>query len=99
MKKAPSVAGGAGDLRCGTKPSAQQFSPARTGRCKAAYGPLGCAWPKISESQARLEPMIEVTPDITLNDDEVQERFIRAAGPGGQNVKNVRPIKSPGIEA
>ena len=33
--------------------------------------------------------MIEVTPDITLNDDEVQERFIRAAGPGGQNVNKV----------
>lgn len=33
--------------------------------------------------------MIEVTPDISLNDDEVQERFIRAAGPGGQNVNKV----------
>ena len=33
--------------------------------------------------------MIEVTPDITLNDDEVQERFVRAAGPGGQNVNKV----------
>jgi ribosome-associated protein len=43
--------------------------------------------------------MIEVTPDITLNDDEITERFIRAAGPGGQNVKNVRPIKSRLIKA
>lgn len=33
--------------------------------------------------------MIEVTPDITLSDDEVSERFIRAAGPGGQNVNKV----------
>lgn len=33
--------------------------------------------------------MIEVTPHITLQDDEVQERFIRAAGPGGQNVNKV----------
>ena len=33
--------------------------------------------------------MIEVTPDISLNDDEVTERFIRAAGPGGQNVNKV----------
>lgn len=33
--------------------------------------------------------MIEVTPHITLHDDEVQERFIRAAGPGGQNVNKV----------
>lgn len=33
--------------------------------------------------------MIEVTPDISLNDDEITERFIRAAGPGGQNVNKV----------
>lgn len=33
--------------------------------------------------------MIEVTPSITLADDEVIERFIRAAGPGGQNVNKV----------
>ena len=33
--------------------------------------------------------MIEVTPHITLQDDEIQERFIRAAGPGGQNVNKV----------
>ncbi len=33
--------------------------------------------------------MIEVTPTISLSDDEVSERFIRAAGPGGQNVNKV----------
>jgi ribosome-associated protein len=33
--------------------------------------------------------VIEVTPAISLADDEVQERFIRAAGPGGQNVNKV----------
>ena len=33
--------------------------------------------------------MIEVTPTISLSDDEVVERFIRAAGPGGQNVNKV----------
>jgi len=33
--------------------------------------------------------MIEVTPAIALADDEIQERFIRAAGPGGQNVNKV----------
>ncbi|WP_091741156.1 alternative ribosome rescue aminoacyl-tRNA hydrolase ArfB [Phenylobacterium immobile] len=30
--------------------------------------------------------MIEVTPAITLADDEVQARFVRASGPGGQHV-------------
>jgi len=30
--------------------------------------------------------MIQVTPDIVLEDTEIEERFIRAAGPGGQKV-------------
>lgn len=33
--------------------------------------------------------MIEVTPTISLSDDEIVLRFIRAAGPGGQNVNKV----------
>jgi ribosome-associated protein len=33
--------------------------------------------------------MIEVTPDISLTDDEVQVRAVRASGPGGQHVNKV----------
>jgi len=33
--------------------------------------------------------MIPVNDDIALEDDEVVERFIRASGPGGQNVNKV----------
>lgn len=33
--------------------------------------------------------MIEVTPSISIAEDEIVERFIRAAGPGGQNVNKV----------
>ncbi len=33
--------------------------------------------------------MIEVTPAILIAEDEITERFIRAAGPGGQNVNKV----------
>ncbi len=33
--------------------------------------------------------MIEVTPSISISEDEIVERFIRAAGPGGQNVNKV----------
>jgi ribosome-associated protein len=33
--------------------------------------------------------MIEVTPEIALNDDEVQVRAVRASGPGGQHVNKV----------
>ena len=33
--------------------------------------------------------MIRVTDTIFLSDDEIEERFIRAPGPGGQNVNKV----------
>jgi len=32
---------------------------------------------------------LEVTPALTLEDTELQERFVRASGPGGQNVNKV----------
>jgi ribosome-associated protein len=33
--------------------------------------------------------MIEVTPQILIPEDEITEKFIRAAGPGGQNINKV----------
>ena len=33
--------------------------------------------------------MIEITPSLVLGDAEVEERFVRASGPGGQNVNKV----------
>ena len=33
--------------------------------------------------------MIQVTPAITIDESEIQEEFIRASGPGGQNVNKV----------
>jgi ribosome-associated protein len=33
--------------------------------------------------------MIRITDDIALDDREVTERFVRASGPGGQNVNKV----------
>lgn len=33
--------------------------------------------------------MIVVTPEISLDDEEIGESFIRASGPGGQNVNKV----------
>lgn len=33
--------------------------------------------------------MIEVTPEILIPEEEVTERFVRSAGPGGQNVNKV----------
>ncbi len=33
--------------------------------------------------------MIHVTPAITIDESEVQEDFVRATGPGGQNVNKV----------
>ena len=33
--------------------------------------------------------MLKITPDIALDDSELQEQFVRASGPGGQNVNKV----------
>ncbi len=33
--------------------------------------------------------MIQVTPDIAIPESEISERFVRASGPGGQNVNKV----------
>ncbi|MGE0213873.1 MAG: alternative ribosome rescue aminoacyl-tRNA hydrolase ArfB [Parvibaculaceae bacterium] len=33
--------------------------------------------------------MIRVTDEIAIGEDEIEERFIRASGPGGQNVNKV----------
>ena len=32
---------------------------------------------------------LEVTPSIVIEDSELEERFVRASGPGGQNVNKV----------
>ena len=33
--------------------------------------------------------MIAITPHITLDESEISERFVRASGPGGQNVNKL----------
>ena len=30
--------------------------------------------------------MIEITPELSISDDEITEKFVKASGPGGQNV-------------
>ncbi len=33
--------------------------------------------------------MLQVTPDLAIDENEIEESFIRASGPGGQNVNKV----------
>jgi len=33
--------------------------------------------------------MLQITPSIVIDDSEIEERFVRASGPGGQNVNKV----------
>ena len=33
--------------------------------------------------------MLQITPELAIPDDELDERFIQASGPGGQNVNKV----------
>jgi ribosome-associated protein len=37
----------------------------------------------------RYPPMLRVTDTIVIDDSELEERFVRASGPGGQNVNKV----------
>ena len=41
------------------------------------------------EDAPPMRARIQVTPTIALHPDEIQERFVRASGPGGQNVNKV----------
>ena len=43
-------------------------------------------WPRYCY---RLKVMIRITGNIHINEDEIEEEFIRASGPGGQNVNKV----------
>src|SRR6266566_3195923 len=42
-----------------------------------------------SDSPATRAPMIPIEGDIFLDDSEIEESFVRASGPGGQNVNKV----------
>jgi ribosome-associated protein len=33
--------------------------------------------------------MLDITPQLAINEDELVERFVRSSGPGGQNVNKV----------
>ena len=51
--------------------------------------------------------MVEISPSVSINDDEIQIDFVRASGPGGQNVNKVSSAaqlrfdirSSPSLEA
>ena len=42
-----------------------------------------------ARSPARNPSVLEITPTLSLDEREIEERFVRASGPGGQNVNKV----------
>src|ERR1700687_1091580 len=47
------------------------------------------AWPTPSELGGEARAMIPIGDDLALDERELEESFIRASGPGGQNVNKV----------
>jgi len=67
--------------------------PCAPGRCagSAVQTPTGGAGKGCGADHLRAHPagereMIRITPSIAIAESEIEERFIRASGPGGQNV-------------
>lgn len=44
---------------------------------------------RVVVAQARIRAMLEIDDRLSIPDDELVERFVRASGPGGQNVNKV----------
>src|SRR3546814_14060393 len=57
---------------------------------KTAYEMRISDWSSdVCSSDLRGAAMLEVAPGFAIPDDELVERFVRASGPGGQNVNKV----------
>jgi ribosome-associated protein len=62
-------------------------SRARVGHLARPSGSRsGCFCPALTTDSCL---MLEISPAITIADDELVERFVRSSGPGGQNVNKV----------
>jgi ribosome-associated protein len=60
----------------------------RSGRALASGGAGALAWIARRRS-CILPPMLDITPEWAIPDEELVERFVRSSGPGGQNVNKV----------
>jgi ribosome-associated protein len=57
---------------------------------KAEEGQVNLAiWPFGHLAIWRSDSMIRVNSDLVIDENEIEERFVRASGPGGQNVNKV----------
>ena len=91
--RSPPAAPSATPIRVQIAPAGrvEQFSLWRLGRTRSQrrHGPSVRAAYRLINSWTRGEVLIQITGTIALHEREMDERFVRASGPGGQNVNKV----------